>query len=294
MQQKQLNIKKYLFLSIIGSILIILSSTRANALASTTNYENISQNVSQSYNATTPLPLGTIVQPSVHNASTVIAAQSSNILSIIGVVVSPKLSTATLTPQNSTAGSSQVYVATAGRYDVLVSNQNGPINSGNYITLSSLKGIGMKATALQPIVVGTALANFNGQQNVIKKMSIQSSSGQHRLVSIGSIMVNIHIIHNPLIINQTAYVPKILSTAATAVANKSVSAIKIYLGVIILLSSAVITGSMLYAGIKNGMQAIGRNPLSKRTILTNLFQTILLSILIFAVAIFGVYLLIKL
>ena len=52
-------------------------------------------------------------------------------------------------------------VALAGRVPVNVTNENGPIQVGDYITSSSTPGFGMKATRAGP-VVGMALDSFDG------------------------------------------------------------------------------------------------------------------------------------
>jgi hypothetical protein len=58
--------------------------------------------------------------------------------------------------------------------------------------------------------------------------------------------------------------------------------------------SAIIALSVLLVGVKSSITAIGRNPLSKKSILTGLFQVITVAILVFIVGMFGVYLLLRL
>jgi hypothetical protein len=54
----------------------------------------------------------------------------------------------------------KVFIATAGKFDVLVSDQNGAIAAGDYLTISSIGGIAMKASEKDPVVVGRALASL--------------------------------------------------------------------------------------------------------------------------------------
>jgi hypothetical protein len=51
---------------------------------------------------------------------------------------------------------------------------------------------------------------------------------------------------------------------------------------------------MLYSGIRSGMIAVGRNPLSKKSIMRSLIETVIAGLIVFAVGIFAVYLLLKL
>jgi hypothetical protein len=73
-------------------------------------------------------------------------------------------------------------VALSGRVPVKVSTENGEIKTGDHITLSSLPGIGMKATT-SGTMIGIALESFDGQ-----KATTTEEVGGSR-VSIGKIVV---------------------------------------------------------------------------------------------------------
>jgi hypothetical protein len=290
---------KLLTMSITCCLLFTLPAAAATKKASTTTStsgsstsENISQAVTQSYNAGSSVEQGMIVQLESKNSNTVVPLSPLSISAMLGVVVPANDAAVTLTPQSSTA--QQVFVATAGRYDVLVSNEDGPIAVGDPITISSLGGIGMNATVNQAIVLGKAASAFNGTSNVISSVNLKNSDGKTMKVSLGEIVVDLDIAHNPLQSKETDYVPGFLAKTATTVANKPVSAARIYLGVLTLLASAIVTGNLLYSGVRSGMQAIGRNPLSRKSIIRSLIQTVIAGLIIFVVGIFAVYLLLKL
>ena len=64
-------------------------------------------------------------------------------------------------------------VALVGRVPVNVTNENGPIQVGDFITTSSTPGYGMKAT--EPgRVVGMALGGFNGENGQVM-VQVQNS-----------------------------------------------------------------------------------------------------------------------
>lgn len=52
--------------------------------------------------------------------------------------------------------------------------------------------------------------------------------------------------------------------------------------------------AVLYAGIRNGVISIGRNPMSKKSIFRAIFEVILTAALILIIGLFAVYLLLKL
>src|SRR5206468_6605537 len=192
---------------------------------------------------------------------------------MLGVVIPSSNATIVLTPQSIT--SQQVLVTNNGHYTVLVSNQNGPVKVGDYVMISAVDGIGMKATdSSDAQVVGKAAGNFTGQANVIGTVSLTDTLGRKSNVSIGRVPVDIVITHNPAFQRKSDYVPAGLGKLAQQVASRPVSTARIYLGAVLLFISAFITGNMFYSGIRGGMIAVGRNPLSRKSIFRSLIQTV--------------------
>lgn len=188
----------------------------------------------------------------------------------------------------------QVLVSTNGRQTVLVSNQGGPIKVGDYITISSVDGVGMRASDGQEQVIGKAASAFSGSSNVISTVKLKDSLGHETVVAMSRIQVDINVTHNPLFQKTVDYVPGFLAKIAVSVANKPVSVARIYLSVILLVMTAIISGNMLYSGVRSGMIAVGRNPLSKKSIIKSLIQTLIAGLIVFFIGVLAVYLLLKL
>lgn len=252
---------------------------------------NISQAVTHSFNADPGVQLGMIVKLKAKDNGTVEPLGQDSIKALLGVVVKPNDSTITLSPQ--AAKTQQVYVASNGHFMVLVSNQNGSIKPGDLITISALAGIGMKATESQSIVLGKAITAFNGTSNVIGKVNLKDKTGKVIEASLGRISVAIDITHNPLASSTSDKVPEFLAKAAIGIANKQVSTARIYLGVVLIVVSAFVAANVVYSGVRSGMLAIGRNPLSRKSIFGSLVQTVIAGLIIFIVGILAVYLLLK-
>ncbi len=268
------------------------SASGSSSSSSGNATENISSGVTQSYNADPTVQVGMIVELKQKDASTVVPLPNSDIQHMLGIVVPQSNATIVLTPQSVTK--QQVLVATTGHYEMLVTNQQGPIKIGDYITISALDGVGMKASDNETEVVGKAAANFSGTSDVIGQVKLKDTVGRTQTVAIGRIPLDITIAHNPLFQRATDYVPSFLSKAAVTVANKPVSAARIYLSLVLLLVTSVFTGNMLYSGIRSGMTAVGRNPLSKKSIIRSLIETVIAGLIIFVAGVFAVYLLLKL
>jgi hypothetical protein len=216
----------------------------------------------------------------------------SDIKAMLGVVIPQSSATIVLSPAKVTQ--QQVLVATSGHYEVLVSNQAGPIKVGDYVTISSLAGVGMKAGQDEAEVIGKAAGNFTGSANVIGSVKLKDTLGKELNVSIGRIPVDVNVSHNPLFQKSVDYVPGFLAKVAVTVATHPVSAARIYLSMALLVITALVTGNMLYSGVRSGMIAVGRNPLSKKSIIRSLIQTVIAGLIIFVAGVFAVYLLLKL
>jgi len=254
--------------------------------------KDISGGVTKSYTADPSVQIGMIVALKAKDSDTVIPLKYENIHDMLGIVVPAGDAAIVLTPQQIKA--QQVLVATTGRHNVIVSNQNGPIKVGDYLTISAISGVGMKAGDGQEQIVGQAAADFSGNSGVIGSTKVTDTAGRTREVALGRIDVDLNISHNPLFQKQSDFVPGFLAKVASGIANKPVSVARIYTSMAVLLIAGILTGNMIYSGIRNGMIAVGRNPLSKKSIIKSLIQTVVAGLIVFVAGVFAVYLLLKL
>lgn len=276
-----------------GPVQAATSKTPAKtSTKSSTNSDSLSGSLTQSYNADPTVQPGMMVQLKPKDSKTVEPLAGNQVRGMLGIVVPTTNAAIVLSPEDPTK--QQVLVATSGRQQVLVSNQNGPIKVGDYVTISAIAGVGMRAGEIQTQVLGKAASDFSGSNNVIGTIKVKDTLGKEQSVAISRVAVDISIAHNPLFSKSTDYVPGFIAKVATTVASKPISAARIYLSLALLLMTALITGNMLYSGVRNGMKAVGRNPLSKKSIIRSLIQTVIAGLIIFVAGIFAVYLLLKL
>jgi len=245
------------------------------------------QSVTQGYGTDDTLQRGMVVGLKEEDPTKVEAINVDQLDRILGIVVDANDSPITVSGQNE-----KVFVATVGRYDMLVSDQEGPINPNEYVTLSSLNGVGMKATFEQTEVVGKAVTGFNGVDGVIGTNELTDNKGNKRPANIGRIQVDLGISKNPLA-RSAAVTPEFLGKVGQAIAGKSLSPARIYISTALFLVGSFIAGAILYAGIRSSIIAIGRNPLSKKSILKGLFQVVFTSLIVFIISVVGVYLLLR-
>ena len=269
-------------------------SSGSNTSSSSSSQTQSSATGVQTYTSATALQVGTIVQLAGGKTTDAVAAATyKNMQDMYGVVIDPNALPLTI----SSNLQNQTFVANSGRYDVLVDTQNGPIKEGDYVTMSAINGVAMEAGTYdqQSMVFGRAAAAFDGKSNVIDTTTLKTTGGQTlNNVQIGLVPVAIDIQRNPNQKSTKVNLPPFLQQIGQAVAQKPVGPMKIYLSLIITGACIIVALVTLYAGIRNALIAIGRNPLSKKSIFRGLIEIILTSFLILIIGLFAVYLLLKL
>lgn len=269
--------------AIVGAVSIF-----AIPAAAQTNYGGGS---AAAYTTEAPIDTGRIVFLADANKNLVKVASQAEVQNMFGVTVDPKQLPFTITGGEA---ANQAFVATSGTYSVLVSNQTGDIASGDYLTLSSVNGVAMKAGDEEVTVFGRANADFSSKSVNLGTTQLKDSSGATQTVVLGSVPVTIDIKNNPNHKSTDSNLPEFLKRVGQAIAEKEVSPVRLYLSVGIALVSLIAAIAVLYAGVRNSVISIGRNPMSKKSIFKALVQVIITSALILIIGLFAVYLLLKL
>lgn len=247
------------------------------------------QAITQGYASDTNIQRATIVSLKQDDAKKVEPTSFDNDERMHGVVVSANDAPFTLSTEEE-----KTFVATKGRFEVFVSNENGPIQAGDYVTISRVAGIGMKAGEVEPFIIGKAVSGFNGESGILSTTDIKDGS-ETKKVAITRIEVDVGVAGNPLLKPTQANLPGFLQRVAEQIARKSpINPVRIYISLAVLVAAASVAGVLLYSGVRSSFISIGRNPLSKKSITRSLLQVIMTSIIILLLGVFGVYLLLRL
>jgi hypothetical protein len=278
---KRNNLVQHLIFLMISAVVVCIAAV-AVAYAQVT--------VTQGYGADMLLQRGMIVGLKKDDPRKVEPINSDDFDRIHGVVIGANESAVLLGRDDE-----KVYVASGGRFPTLVSSQNGTINIGDYVAVSSVKGIGMRAGDIEPVILGKAIESFDAsnKDNVKSAVTVKDSSGQEKQLAVGIVMVDVSIGKNPMLKSNND-LPTALRRASELVAGKPVSPIRVYMSLAILIVATAISGSLIYSAVRSSITAIGRNPLSKKAIMRGLFQVVIIGLIVFISGIFGVYLLLKL
>ena len=250
------------------------------------------QDITRTYNAEDQLQRGTIVGFREDEPEWVEPLRHETMLSMLGVVVPGNEAPITL---SSGDPDQEVFVASQGSFNVLVSDQGGPIRVGDYITISALAGVGMRADERQELIVGVALEQFDPSERIESSGSFTDSEGQERQVSMGRIRADVRVVANPLYVDaQRTGVPGFMSRVADIVTDEPVSALRLYTAFSVLLITMFVAGGILFSGTRKSMLSFGRNPLARHSIVRGLTQVVLISITVFIIGLVAVYLLLTL
>jgi hypothetical protein len=274
---------------VIGSIATIVSPVSAQE-SSDSSYGGGSVTA---YAAEAPIANGTVVQLAGENAQRVKVATQAQLQNMFGITVDQNQLPLTISGDETVEN--ETFVAVSGTYNALVSTEAGPIAIGDYVTLSAINGIVMKAGTEEETVFGRANAAFDGRGVTLGTMAIKDTGGNTtQTVTLGSIPVTIDIKRNPNEKTTESNLPDFLQRVGQEIAEKEVSPIRIYLSLGITFISIIAAIVMLYAGIRNAVISIGRNPMSKKSIFRALLEVILTAILVLIIGLFAVYLLLRL
>jgi len=153
----KLSLKRMLSAVGLLALVFISSSVPVNA-----------QTITQGYGSDSSIQRATIVSLVLDNAKKVEPTSLDNDERMHGVVVSQNDAPFTLSSEEE-----KTFVATKGRFEVFVSNENGPLQVGDFIAVSRVAGIGMKAQEFEPYIIGKAISSFDGETGVLSNTTIE-------------------------------------------------------------------------------------------------------------------------
>lgn len=233
------------------------------------------QEFSTGYRAETSLPSGMIVSLESREERLVVPANRDNIDNLLGVTVGGSNSLLNLSSQES-----NVQVVTNGIVEVLVTDINGRIETGDFVTISEVNGIGRKATREDPKILGTAQGNFEESSLT----TVTTASGASREVSVSRIDVLIQVGGNPDLARQESFLPGFLQEAANTLAGEPVSPARIIVSVVVVVGGIIGSMVLLYGAVSSTIISIGRNPLSDKSIYAGLLRMTAIAVIIILIS----------
>lgn len=244
-----------------------------------------SANISHAYQSSTTFPNGSLVSLDAAQDNHILAANTATSNRLVGVVVGANDSLVAID-----SATSSVQVATSGIADVLVSDVNGTIKSGDQVAVSPFSGIGMKSEPGARLI-GLAQSSLSSAESGAVSKPVADKDGKQRTLKVGFVQVSIAIGTAP--IAGTEAQQNSLQQAAKTLTGHSVSTARIVVSSIIAIIAIIALVVLIYTSIYGTLVAIGRNPLAKRSIFQALFSIIGLVVLTSSVAMATIYLIIR-
>lgn len=181
----------------------------------------------------------------------------------------------------------KVYVANSGKMQILVSDVNGAIRSGDALVISPLRGVLMKASIDGNTKTSVAIAQANFDGGSIQAQEAKLDDGTTKQVHIGKIEGELAIKKVEDTTSNTSSSP--LGQFGQSLTGHPVNEVRILIAGFILLLVVIVEGSIIYAAISTSITAVGRNPLSKNSIYKQLTRTSIIAAGILIFGLIGIY-----
>lgn len=212
--------------------------------------------------------------PKVERAST------SNKAKVVGIITTIDSSSLTFT-----SGGTKVYVTSSGESTVLVSDVNGAIKKGDVISVSPLKGIGMRSNADEVAVVGVALEDFPSTNTTTRE--VNTNEGSKKTVVTANLRVSLDT--KTVSTEQAAKATPFLLLFGESITGKSVSQNQVLISLVIFFILLIVEGSIIYGAISSTVTSLGRNPLARAAVYRQLLQVTWLSLVILVFGLGAIY-----
>ena len=194
----------------------------------------------------------------------------------VGIVTTKDANSLTLSDEDST-----VFVTISGEITALAADINGSIKKADFLTLSSLNGLVMKADGGETNIIGTALEDFSSSD--AKTQLITDESGHRRNVNINALRIEVTPINDVSEQAATSQKP-FLALFGQSITGKPVSQWQVISALLIFFVVLVVVGAVIYGAIHSTIEALGRNPLAHKVVYRQLLQVL---IVVFIILVFG-------
>lgn len=226
--------------------------------------------IAESYAVESSIPMNAIVSLKNNSSDSVEPSNTGNVDSMIGVVIDRSDASISL----SNGKENQAQIAKTGTLQVLVSDINGAVEQGDYITASPINGVGMRATGSTK-VLGIAQNNLtNGVDQKVK-----SAEGSEQTVKVGTVPVLVSV-SGYIEKSDESFIPRPIQEIANTLAGRTVSPLPILLSLGVFVVTLIVVTVIIYSMVRNGIISVGRNPLSSSAIYRNVM---LLSVLVLGI-----------
>lgn len=235
-----------------------------------TTYAQSSSTLAQSFkadNSQGEIVPGALVSVTSNDERRVQLATLSSANRLVGVVDKNPLVSI------SQQGNQDAEVVLNGSTNVLVSDINGQVKTGDKVTVSPIAGVGMRAN-VDGQVVGTAQTDFKPSGT----RSVKDRDGKSHTVQLGYVSVQIGIASYQA--PGSNFLPPFIQNAANSIAGRPVSLIRVLICSLLLILGFTSVIILVYTSVRSAMTSIGRNPLAAKAIRRGMVQIAIVSLIV--------------
>ena len=244
-----------------------------------------SANISHAYQSAIAYPPGSLVSLDSAQDNHIQAANTGTSNKLIGVVVRANDSLVAID-----AEPNLVQVATSGMANVLVSDLNGSIKTGDQVAVSPFSGIGMKSEPGARLI-GLAQSSLSSADSGVQTKQVTDLTGKQKKLAVGYVRVSIAIGTAP--INGTEAQQNSLQRLAKSLTGHIVSTTRILISSFVAVIAIIALVVLIYTSAYGTLIAIGRNPLAKTSVFRALGAIIGLVAITAILALGTIYLIIR-
>lgn len=195
---------------------------------------------------------------------------------VVGVVSNVTDSLIAVTDSNA-----KVYVENEGAVTAYVTDINGTPHKGDLLSVSSLNGILMKAPS-----AATRVAVMEEDFTTASATTYPVSGvGSAESAQVAKLKVNLDVKGTQGTNEQVSALGKI----GTSLTGKEVSDLRLVVALIIFFIVMLSEGAILYGAISSALNALGRNPLAKNMIRSELFRVVGVALIVLFMGIAAIY-----
>lgn len=196
---------------------------------------------------------------------------------------------AALTDESLSPGT--VGIVSSGVTSVLVSDIGGVIKSGDRIAISSIEGVGMKATT-SGWMIGIAQRDFATIPREAVKEQVVTGEGEKITVSIKELPVLLSVSYYNPDTNGNGIAGSVQNTLE-AVAGHPVPVDRALLALLIFGIAMILLVTLIYSAVKTSIVSIGRNPLAHVKIIASLTKVLATSVGVVIITLGIIYLILQ-
>ncbi len=233
--------------------------------------------VTQGYKTNIAMPNGTVVSLVKGSGDTVEKTTVDNEASLVGVSAESGDALIDLRPAGSV-----IRIAVSGDTTVLVSNLNGDIKAGDQLVISPLAGITTKFSSdtTTKKIIGVAQQNFNPTSTGTTVVKAPQTDGTTKSITVGRIPVKLLLNDRNDKSSPSEKKQSILAAIAEKLTGRPTSPLRLVASGLVTLSTFAVAGLIMNGTVKSSFISLGRNPLSRDTIIGSMLKVSLLAIAI--------------